>query len=248
MTPSDRRAAIDAAIASLGWCNTIPHTTDRALAVLADTTRTAARIGASGSDRRTSKGSHSDPTGAAVARVSKAEATARETAREVQSAVALCAKLAAEVAASTGVLAGPIPTRTQHRIGYAIATLHRLDRSSLTHTSDGDLRHLAESAVWLGRRTRTLLAAAVQPPPEQVRQPKQLRCVSCARWAITAPVAGVGHRCEQCRAFTGNHRVLPTEAICREWHHHGDRARITPGMIAEAKAHAAARPRRRRTA
>lgn len=83
-------------------------------------------------------------------------------------------------------------------------------------------------------------------PTNPPTQPQRIRCTNCARFGLDIDTDDAGGRlCTKCKHFRKNHKVIPHEAICRSWANGHNR--ITPGLIAEAKAHSQAKRNKRRT-
>ena len=107
-----------------------------------------------------------------------------------------------------------------------------------TREIDAALALLDETMAWLLAKCGTIQRAGLRPPDEPAPvQAKRINCANCARFGLDVDLADSGGRlCGQCKTFRRNHKVMPHEAICRAWAN--GTSRITPGLIAEAKAHA----------
>ena len=112
-----------------------------------------------------------------------------------------------------------------------------------TREIDAALALLDETMAWLLAKCGTIQRAGLRPPDEPAPvQAKRINCANCARFGLDVDVAETGGRlCPKCKSFRSNHKVMPHEAICRAWN--AGTNRITPGLIAEAKAHAKRRRR-----
>jgi hypothetical protein len=105
-----------------------------------------------------------------------------------------------------------------------------------TREIDAALALLDETMAWLLTACSRVQRAGLRPEPP-LAQPKRQACANCARFGLDVDLADSGGRlCGQCKTFRRNHKVMPHEAICRAWA--SGTSRITPGLIAEAKAHA----------
>ena len=105
-----------------------------------------------------------------------------------------------------------------------------------TREIDAALELLDETMAWLLAKCGTIQRAGLRPEPPAV-QPKRVNCANCARFGLDIDVATEGGRlCAKCKQFRAAQKVMPHEAICRAWANGTNR--ITPGLIAEAKAHA----------
>lgn len=110
------------------------------------------------------------------------------------------------------------------------------DADEWTREADAALALLDETMAWLLTACSRVQRAGLRPEPP-LAQPKRQACANCARFGLDVDLADSGGRlCGQCKTFRRNHKVMPHEAICRAWAN--GTSRITPGLIAEAKAHA----------
>lgn len=110
------------------------------------------------------------------------------------------------------------------------------DADEWTREADAALALLDETMAWLLTACSRVQRAGLRPEPP-LAQPKRQACANCARFGLDVDLADSGGRlCGQCKTFRRNHKVMPHEAICRAWA--SGTSRITPGLIAEAKAHA----------
>ena len=117
-----------------------------------------------------------------------------------------------------------------------------------TREIDAALALLDETMAWLLAKCGTIQRAGLRPPDEPAPvQAKRINCANCARFGLDIDVAeGSNRLCAKCKSFRQNHGVMAHEAICRAWA--AGTNRITPGLIAEAKAHARAKRTRTRRA
>lgn len=116
-----------------------------------------------------------------------------------------------------------------------------------TREIDAALALLDETMAWLLAKCGTIQRAGLRPPDEPAPvQAKRINCTNCARFGLDIDTGDAGGRlCTKCKHFRKNHKVMPHEAICRSWANGHNR--ITPGLIAEAKAHSQAKRNKRRT-
>jgi len=116
-----------------------------------------------------------------------------------------------------------------------------------TREIDAALALLDETMAWLLAKCGTIQRAGLRPPDEPAPvQAKRINCANCARFGLDIDTDDAGGRlCTKCKHFRKNHKVMPHEAICRSWANGHNR--ITPGLIAEAKAHSQAKRNKRRT-
>lgn len=124
--------------------------------------------------------------------------------------------------------------------GSAVTTMAdaiaRADETS--RLLDDDLDTAIAALTRLTARTTTILRNSLRPNDEPAPvQAKRINCANCARFGLDIDVATEGGRlCSKCKQFRVAQKVMPHEAICRAWANGTNR--ITPGLIAEAKAHA----------
>lgn len=112
-----------------------------------------------------------------------------------------------------------------------------------TREIDAALALLDETMAWLLAKCGTIQRAGLRPEPP-IAQPKRVCCANCARFGLDVDVAETGGRlCGKCKQFRTAQKVMPHEAICRAWA--AGTNRVTPGLIAEAKAHARVKRRGR---
>jgi len=134
--------------------------------------------------------------------------------------------------------------------GGAVVTMAEAMASAdeTTREIDHALALLDETMAWLLAKAGTIQRAGLRPNDEPAPvQAKRVNCANCARFGLDIDVAeGSNRLCGQCKSFRQNHGVMAHEAICRAWA--AGTSRITPGLIAEAKAHARARRTRSRRA
>lgn len=256
MKPDDRVRALNATAAHLDWLTAEPHhRATAARAILADTaTRAAIATGSRDDTGRRTVGAHSDPTAAAAGTTIDSTATDRRNAREIRRATRDLAETARFIRSTIAGLGHHGPDTLDaaladtlwsltvpHTVG-AWTTDHDETRSELDHACG----HLATEAASLTALVGRVLRSAVRPPEDKPKQAKRIRCTSCWRWKLDRDVepgryAGL---CRRCGDFRAANQCLPTEAICRTWA--AGSSRITPGMIAEAKASARLRRNRGR--
>ena len=117
-----------------------------------------------------------------------------------------------------------------------------------TREIDSALRLLDGGLAGLPANAGTTPRAGRRPPDEPAPAPaNRINCANCARFGLDIDVVeGSNRLCAKCKAFRQNHGVMAHEAICRAWV--AGMNRITPGLIAEAKAHARAKRNRTRRA
>lgn len=250
VNPDERVRALNQAWVHVWWIIDPEHDRwTKALAVLADTdARVVIAAGSGDNLGRRAVGQHSDPTLAAAASRIDAGITGQRTTRELRARIA---DIAESMRFVRGTLAGVIwlgpgsleaitqdldwCTTVPHSVGAWVS-----DDPELIAQVDHACDHVAREAVLLSGQVRQVLASGVREKPA-IEQPKRQNCVSCRRWGLDVDVVSRS-MCTNCLSFRKNHKVMPTEAICRLWHNGSKR--VTPSLIAEAKAVAQGRKRR----
>lgn len=250
MKASDRLRALNAMAIHLEWllddrwCRL-----DRAIEILGDHQTRSTLAGTGDSTGRRSTGTHSDPTAAAVLDALEGPVATADRSR-VDAMVEALDVLASITAWIRTTMSG------QHtEPGDAWSTLRSAEwcmtiPHSIAAWAPADEATAADVDDALA--TVELIARRLQLAVEQVlrsvvrkAQPKRRRCEVCARHGITTDIAEgrYAHWCRRCGDFLGHHGFEPSEQICRTW----DRgvSRITPGMVAEARAAAKGRRKRR---
>lgn len=242
MKPLDRTLALNATHHALWWLLDPDHNRwAKTFGVLADpTARLTIEQGSGDNVGRRAKGDHSDPTLAAASAVIDAGLDCQRQARDLrfiertiaESAAFLRSTIADTLHVGDGTIIGAIgDVDWCNRIPHT-AEAWRTDNDELRGEFDHAIDHMHRQAVVLVGKCRAVLVAAVQERPK-VEQPKRQSCSSCRRFGLDHDVARRG-LCVQCDSFRRNHKVWPTEEIVRAWERGS--SRITPGMIAEAKA------------
>lgn len=243
MTPDDRTRALTATVDQLDWL--LDETYRRiwtALDILGDTrTRAIIATGSREPGARRSIGSHSDPTAnrALAALEGRAAVADSDEAQGIHDHAAVVVDCARWIHITTG---GPIDPEDHDlavarlQLEWCLTIPHAIGawRTDDDHLAD-ELDHAVDLLHVTARKLRTTveqtLRSSIKP-----RQQKRKTCANCARWGITADLEPGRYLevCRRCGDFRAQHHFMPSEQICRVW----DRgsSRITPGMVAEAKA------------
>lgn len=263
--------SLAAAIGHLEWF-AIPHTVDQIIglyseALAGQTMRyrhgvsndeLLEAIRASGSSTPGGKGGHSDPTADAALR---GQPDAIDDADGTLGAIDACLALLEDAARRLDHLGADSCSQVrwhppqaaggrQGRLSVVIARLHHatptLDAAAQL---DPDLvdelvrTHIAESAAWLHEKCTEIWRASRGEAMPVAVQRQRLTCEDCARHGVQSDVADNSRtRCAKCLRFRREYHVAPTADIVRSWD--AGRQRLTPGMIAEAKAQAKSRSKR----
>lgn len=263
--------ALATAIAELEWFR-IPHTVDQVVGLYSEAlgaTTMRFRHGltnvelvealkASDPDSRGGKG-HADPTPAAAlaGEPDAIDDDADETLRQIDHDLAMMAAAARELdhlgcdAAAQVRWHPPTPDYgRQGAVGLVVARLHHATPNlAAAHQADPERvaelirHHIAEPATWLHTKALDIWQASRGEHRPAVVQRPRLHCEDCARHGIQSDVADSSRvRCAKCLRFRREYHVAPTADIVRSWD--AGRERLTPGMIAEAKAQAKTRTKR----
>jgi hypothetical protein len=268
MPRTDRAALapiLRGSIASLDWLNTIPHTIDQVIGLHAEATRNAPRklrhgltndeiiASISGGGGGGSSG-HADPT-AMAALWGEPDAVDDLDLQAIDSALELCWETAVELdhAGATACDLNPWnPIRQRGRAGTVQGTLAHLHHAipNLAAAEEADPGHvrflvvtsLDETAAWLKRKAEAIWRASRGETEPAAVQRTLVDCSNCGGWR-TGTIAVRKGLCEQCARFQDAYKFPPNEAITRAWDY--GRERLTPAMIAEAKADAAGRRKKR---
>ena len=254
MKPDDRSRAIQATVDHLDWL--LDETYRRiwtALEILGDTrTRATLATGSSEPGMPRGAGGHSDPTANGVVAALEGHAAVADANRgqEIEDDASVVVDCAGWI---HGTLGGSI--WSGHR-DLAVARLQLEWHLTIPHTigawrTDDDhladeLDHAIELLASTARHLRHDLVEKVLRSSIKPKQQAIATCTNCDRFGIRSDLE-VGRYlklCRRCGDFRARHRFLPDDGICRAW----DRgsSRITPGMLAEAKA--ASKRRRRKGA
>lgn len=258
MPRTDRAKALNVAWVSLWWLLDPDHNRwQKVHEVLADpSSRLTIEAGSRDETGRRSSGTHSDPTGAAALAVldvgldlrRQARALRRDEADIAETAHWIRATIAGEDHHAPATLAEACwSIQWSNTIPHNAAAWRYVDDDEDTvkekHAEfDHACDHLAFEAQALVAKVRHLLAGAVRER-EKIDQPKRRDCRAHSRAGKLDVLAIRNGLCEECATFRDAYKCLPTEAIIRAWDY--GRERLTPAMIAEAKADAAGRRKRR---
>lgn len=267
-TVNGRRAQrFDAAVAHLDWCAAVPHTVDAIIGIHAEKTRDQPRPmrhGMTNDEILSSltshgggggKGGHSDPTAQAALHgepdavgddltLAEVRATIESIGGHAHELDDLCCDSVDEPRwrpPSSG-------SSLTSQIRDATSRLHHarplLDRTADVHPhADWLLVEIAESAAWLHEKCAEIWRASRGEAMPVAVQRERLTCEDCARHGVQSDVADNSRtRCAKCLRFRREYHVAPTADIVRSWD--AGRQRLTPGMIAEAKAQARKRTKR----
>ena len=252
MKPSDRTLALNAAWAALWWLVDPEHNRwAKTLEVLNDpASRVTIERGSGDDTGRRSVGGHSDPTGDAAGAVLEAGLDGRKQARDLRRSVATVAESARFLVATMTEQPYDGPDTIEHAISDIVwlvtvphtAEAWRTDDDELRNEFDHAIEHLHRGAKLLANRCRSILAGAVREKPK-VEQPKRTACRAHARSGRPDVLAVRKGLCEDCATFHDLHKVDPHEPIHRAWDY--GRRRMSTALIAEAKAEASRRRRKR---
>lgn len=219
----------------------------------------------------TSKGTHSDPTcaaamarlagtnhddesteasakGSTLARINELHAIIGDTAQQVTNDIMRAlhdVEPPQQARTLTNALrhlerANTIP----HTADRAAHTWRQCGRKEDAAQLDTSIDLLAKCCLELSTLVSLVLGGAARKVADKPKQKPRLSCIDCQRHGFTSDVVNVAQqRCAKCVRFWREYHVPPTAAICREWDY--GRNRLTPGMIAEAKASAKTTKRKR---
>lgn len=253
MPRTDRNAALNVAWTALWWLLDPDHNRwGKVHEVLADpTSRLTIEAGSRDETGRRSSGTHSDPTGAAALAVLDVGLDLRRQQRALRRDEADIAETAHWIRAT---IAGedheapPTLPEAVWSIQWASTVPHtaaawRADTDEQRDEMDHACDHLARECAMLAAKVRILLAKSVREKPK-VQQPKRRDCRAHTRAGKLDVLAIRNGLCEECAEFRRLHGCDPHEPIIRAWD--WGRKRLTPALIAEAKAEHASRRKGRK--
>ena len=270
MTNTDRAAlsaVLRGAISSLDWLNTIPHTIDQVIGLHAEATRNAPRklrhgmtndeiiASISGGSGGGSSSGHADPT-ANAALHGEPDAVDDLDLGAIDAALELCYGTAVELD-HAGARASDLnpwnPIRQRGRAGTvqgALAHLHHAtpNLEAAEEADPGHIRFLVvtsldETAAWLQGKAEAIWKGSRGHIEPAAVQRTIVDCTNCGDWRKGTIAVRKG-LCEQCARYQDDYKHLPNEAITRAWDY--GRQRLTPAMIAEAKAEQTSRRKGRK--
>lgn len=252
MKPSDRTLALNAAWAALWWLVDPEHNRwTKTLEVLNDpASRVTIERGSSDDTGRRSVGGHSDPTGDAAGAVLDAGLECRKQVRELHRTVSTVAESARFLVATMTEQPYDGPDTIEHAISDIVwlctvphsAEAWRTADDAERNEFDHAIENLHRQALLLANQCRAILGGAVKEKPS-IKQPKRSACRAHARSGRPDVLAVRKGLCEECAAFHDVHKVDPHEPIHRAWDY--GRRRMSTALIAEAKAEATRRRRRK---
>jgi hypothetical protein len=218
-------------------CVTVPRDIDR---LIGHAIEAAGKLAAERCSESQTNG-HADPTAAGLIRDTEPRpvVNARGRVTELWDLARSIDRAARQVNPKAPGM-GDRPTSATRSLEIVAVTL-RAHAPHLDDVSDygtADLTWLcsetAAAAAWL-RHWCDGVWAEHKGQPVRPEKLARIVCESCARFGIDTDVADGRRRCTRCQDFAGNHKVLPTEAICTEWDRHPARPRITPVMVTAAR-------------
>jgi hypothetical protein len=243
---TELREHLTDALTALDWLSSVPHHLDHLVSLNEQWNNERGSSGGS-SDGRRAKGSHSDPTARAVLGPDD-DGTTEQIDHSLGLVLTGSHQLVTTIEAWGYIEPKPraLPDRRALRLqvcGVNIAACvphvdhlaRELRGDDLVWLRSTVRDEITEPAQWLLAKGDAIWSAAKGEDRDAPVQRKRIECSSCARWGLHTDVSE-GQLCARCAYFRRTYKCAPTEAICREWDRHGDRARITPSMIGEAKA------------
>lgn len=259
MPRTDRAAALNVAWTALWWLLDPDHDRwGKVREVLNDpTSRLTIEAGSRDETGRRSSGTHSDPTGAAALAVLDVGLDLRRQQRALRRDEADIAEAAHWIRATIAGEDHEAPATLPEAV-WSIQWASTVPHSAAAwrYVSDDEdavkekhaefdhaCDHLAFEAQALAAKVRLLLASAVQERPK-VQQPKRKDCRAHARAGKLDVLAIRNGLCEECAEFRRLHGCDPHEPIIRAWD--WGRKRLTPALIAEAKAEQTSRRKGRK--
>lgn len=253
MPRTDRAKALNVAWVSLWWLLDPDHNRwQKVHEVLADpSSRLTIDQGSRDETGRRASGTHSDPTGAAALAVLDVGLDLRRQQRALRRDEADIAEAAHWIRATIAGEDHEAPATLPEAV-WSIQWSNTIPHNAAAWRGDTDEEqaemdhacdHLATEARMLAAKVRHLLAGAVRER-EKIDQPKRRDCRAHSRAGKLDVLAIRNGLCEECATFRDAYKCLPTEAIIRAWDYGRDR--LTPAMIAEAKAEQAGRRKGRK--
>ena len=272
MPRTDRAAALNVAWTALWWLLDPDHDRwGKVREVLNDpTSRLTIDQGSRDETGRRSSGTHSDPTGAAALAVldvgldlrRQQRALRRDEADIAEAAHWIRATIAGEDHEAPATLPEAVwsiwwsNTDPHTAAGWRYVSDDEDEVKEKHAEFDHACDHLAFEAQALAAKVRLLLAGAVNEKPT-VEQPKRRDCRAHAEWAKwlrknlpdrqvpnPLPAASVNGLCDRCDSYRKREKHPPSAAIVEQWEHLLVE-RLSPSLIAEARAAYANRRKKR---